>query len=122
MIEYKNVLDKFFEADNLGTRGASGTAGSAYQDYYIPAGEDWIIEEMGGSASIDQTEIELLYSTDSGATWINPFDVTASKIRSIHLQNGTVGSVGGLRLYFFGGMGGKLLRLKSKNYNSANTA
>ena len=115
----RTTLDKFFEADDVAVK-SGGTPGSDYQDYSLASGERWIIEEFGGSASIDQTEVELLYSEDNGSTFENPFDSNSTKIRCIHLQNGgTV--VQRLDLTFIGGTN-RILRILVKNYNSANTA
>jgi len=118
---YRGILDKFYEADNVATRGASGTAGASFQDYSIPSGEVWQVRELGGSASIDQTEVELLYTENSGTSWINPYDSSTTKIRCIHLQNGNVSIITSMVLQFTGGAG-RMLRLRAKNFNALNTA
>lgn len=115
-----SIMDKFYEADDVGTRGASGTAGSLSQNYTISSGELWHITAFGGSADIDQTEVELLYSEDGGSTFTNPYDSTTDKIRCLHLQNGLVAKVI-LDLYFTGNST-TVLQLKVKNYNNVNAA
>ncbi len=116
----RNTLDKFFEADDVPTQ-SGGTPGQLTRNISIPAGENWHINKFGGSADIEQTEIELLYSEDNGATFINPFDFGQVKIRCLHLQNGGIQTEENLDLWFLGGTN-HILQLRAKNYNNVNEA
>ena len=82
-----DVLDKYHEENSVSPNGTSEYI------YTIPTGETWNILEFGGSASINQTEVQFYYSNDGGVSWINPYDNTTNRIRVIHLQNGLVGTI-----------------------------
>jgi len=113
-------LDKYYEADEVAVR-SNGTPGTAYRDLSIPENERWEVSEFGGSASIDSTEVELLYSEDNGSTWTNPYDDGTTKIRCIHLSAGNTSKIFLPGLLFTGGSG-HILRILCKNYNDVNTA
>lgn len=108
------TLDKYYEADNIPE--ATTGAGVKYKDFPIPADEVWTLDSFGGSSNQNSTEVELLYSQDNGATWINPYDSGATKIRCLHLQQGNVSKVFLNGLDFEGGAQ-TILRVSCKNYN-----
>lgn len=80
------ILDKMFEAKNVAMKNSSGN--TVTKDYIIPKGETWCIKAFGGSASVNQAEIEFLFSSDQGVTWLNPYDGTNDKIRCLNLIKG----------------------------------
>lgn len=117
-----STLDKFYEADDVEV--ASGTPivpGTAYRDIAIPEGETWELSEIGGSSSIDSTEVEILYSEDNGSTWVNPYDDQTTKIRCLHLSAGQVAKIFLAGVRFVGGAN-HIIRIKCKNFNETNKA
>lgn len=117
------TLDKYYEADSIAV--ASGdplVAGSDTKDYTIPDGEEWTINEFGGSSSIDSTEVELLWTDDGGSTWSNPYDSSTTKLRCLHLNSGNVAKVIDMNLKFEGDGTNTKIRLNFKNWNQVNTA
>jgi len=122
---YKQTLDRYYEADTLDV--ASGTPlepGTGEKIFTIPDGETWCIEEFGGSTSVDQCEVELLFSSDGGSTWGHPCPLCdSSKIRCIHLSSGVPGSVKFLNVMPLTGSGTNIkLKILCKNWNQTEQA
>jgi hypothetical protein len=86
--------------------------------FSVPEKEVWIIDIFGGSASINNVEIEFSYSDDNGETWKHPSSSSSSEvIRSLHLTEGNSSSCSFRNPIRIVGGNNIFLRFIYKNFN-----
>lgn len=91
------------------TPGSSRTV-----DYSVPAGKELSIFELFASTNLSLQKIEILYSTDNGTTWTNPWDTESGLILQLWIAAGVPSSGKPDNTWFIGGEG-VLVRVKVTN-------
>ena len=91
--------------------------GSVNKDYTITSSVQWNISMVSLRSTEDFAELQLRWSTDSGVTWVNPFDPTEGDERILCLGADAATSESlqiPMGLTFSGG----ILRCTLKNYGA----
>lgn len=103
------------------SRSISITTASSYTlDYSIPANKQLSIFELFASSNTSGVYVEVLYSSDNGTTWSNPWDADSDMILKVFLA-GYVPVCGKPDATWFNGGTNIMIRVKITN-PTANTA
>lgn len=99
----------------------TANGGTSTTDYSLVANKELSIIELFASTDTSLQKIEILFSTDNGSTWSNPFDVDSQVILQLWLGAGVPAS-GKPEAAWFSGSSTTILRVKITNLHPTNNS